>query len=468
MGRWRTFRERRRGLSVPAVAALAAVVAGVLAAGPGRLQAAAPDAKAADLVAEPGPPPAGPEGAPGGQTPVDVALKEETFEVARQLVKDFPNDANAIGVMGTMCDGYGNTAEAVTWWQKCLEADPTRADAYHAMATAARRKGEYQRAVELWRKAEAIGPNLPGMYRAYAEVLLETGKPEEAVAAAEKELALNPDSLEAHVLLGKACLGLKESDKAAAHYEKARRIKPDDSRSYYGLATLYARQGQTDKAREYMEQFQKARAEEEKAKREARDEALDSRAWAAKILSKVHTDAGRLYAAHRNPEKAEEHWRRAAAVDPGNRVCRHALVDLYLGTGRDRQALTFSEQLRLIDPKNVTYHLNTGALLVQLQMYDAAEEAVRKGIELAPNNPTGYLSLVRILLFRQQRIPEAKTLAQRLIELEPTASNYALLGEACDRAGDLPGALAAMERAIALEPGNQRFRAVYQRLQQKK
>jgi len=461
------FAQNRQGLSVPAVAALVAVVAGVLAAGPGWLRAAAPDAKAADLAADSASPSIGPPPAPDGQTPVDVALKEETFEVARQLVKDFPNDAGATGVMGTVLYAYNRTAEAIVWWKKCIEADPGRAAAYCGMATIAREKSDYPKAVELWRKAQEIDPNLPGMYARCAEALVEMGKPEEAIAEVEKEMKFSPNDRENHLLLGCACLQLKDYDKAVAHYEKARQIKPDDSRPYHGLATACARLGQVDKAREYTEQFKRHRAAEDKVLLEVRNGKAD-RDWATRVLVLARGDAGDVCASHGRLEKAEEHWRRAAALDPRDTICRRRLVELYMSTGRDRQALTFSEQLRAIDPKNATYHLNTGALCTRLEMFDAAEEAVRQSIELAPEHAVGYRYLARILLARDQKIPEAQTLARKLVKLEPTARNYALLGEACDRAGDLPGALAAMQRAVALEPGDEGFKAVYQRLQQRK
>ena len=420
----------------------------------------------AEAATEPAPPAAGQAQAPDEQRRTEAALKEEMFGVARQLLKDLPNDADAIGLMGTVCSIYGDTAGAVTWWQKGLEIDPRRASAYHAMALVARQKADYPKATELWRRAREINPDLQAMYYPYAEALLEMGKPEEAIAAAEKGLSIRPDDRETCLLLGKTYLQLKEYGKAADNYEKARRLRPDESRSYYGLAAVYARQGQTDKARQYTEQFKKLRDEEDRDRVDKR-RSTDTQAQMVKPLSQIRAVAGRLYAAHGKLEKAEEHLRRAAALDPRDKVCRQELVDLYMGTGRKRQALTFLEQLRAIDPKDAVYHLNTGALLAALERFDAAEEAARKAIELAPDLAVAYRSLARILLLRNQRLPEAEALVRKLVELEPAAPNYGLLGEVCARTGNLAGARAALERAMQLDPGNEEFRAAYRRLQGK-
>ena len=429
------------------------------------------EVKPAEAATKPPPPTTG-----GAQTPdesqrVEGILREENFDVARQVVKDFPGDTNAVGLMGIVHNQYGNTAEAAACWETCIEMDPGRADAYYGLAVIAQRKSEYPRAAELWRKAQELDPTQPGLYGHYAETLLDMGNPQEAIAAAQKELALNPANPEIRVFLGKAYLQLKEYDKAVAAYEKARQFRPRDSRPYLGLATAWARLGQADKAKEYSEQFRKIRDEKDKAlvdSRRATDDRIDDRLWAAQFLAKTRTDAGGLYAAHGKLEKAEEHWRRAAAVDPGNITCRLGLVELYVRGGRERLALTFAEQLRAIDPKSATDHFRTGALLARLQQFDAAEEAVRKGLKAAPGRAAGYRALVEILLLRNQKLAEARALAGKLVELAPAALNYGMLSEACFRTGDLPGARAALERAMQLDPGNELIRSAYKRLQGEK
>jgi len=321
------------------------------------------------------------------------------------------------------------------------------------------RKGEYEKAVELWRKAQRINPNLRGVYGRYAVALLEMGKPEEAVAALKKEIKISPGDGENYFLLGQAYLQQKEYEKAAEGYKRALEIQPDSSKACYGLAIAYARLGQGDKAREYRGKFKKLRSEEDEAVG-ARRRRADDRAWAAKVLARIHADAGRMYYGHGNLREAEEHWRTAAALDPTNWTCRQGLVHLYLRNRRQGEALEICEQLRRIDPKNATYHLNTGALLARLKRFGAAEEALRKGIELAPKRPTGYCSLVRVLLIRNRKLSEAKMLAQKLVGLEPTAENYSVLGEVCYRSGDLAGAQAALERASKLNPADRQYRRV--------
>jgi tetratricopeptide (TPR) repeat protein len=107
-------------------------------------------------------------------------------------------------------------------------------------------------------------------------------------------------------------------------------------------------------------------------------------------------------------------------------------------------------------------------VLAESQQSEAAEEAMRKSIELAPKFAAAYRCLVQFFLAGKRNLPEAKALAEQLVALEPSASNYELLAEACYRTSDLSGARAAFERALEIEPGNERLKAASKALQERK
>ena len=391
---------------------------------------------------------------PGAPATTTEALKEEAFGTIRQLMQDYPGDTGAMGLMANVHMRLGETAEAATWWQKCIELNPQQANAYHGLAMVAEAKGDREKALELWRKAQEVDPNLRGVYGAVAEVLLDMGQPQEAAAALEKEVRLSPSRGKYHFLLGLAYFQQSEHEKAAQCYQKAIAIEPQSSQPYYGLASACARLGQADKAREYMDKFKTLRDQEEQARNKVKRGA-DERLLVLLILSETHVEAGNFYASRLRPKEAEAHWQRAAVLEPRNRPCRRALAGLYRRSGRLPEALELYEQLRQIDPGNAaTHHLDTGIVLVGLQRLEAAEEAFRKALELAPTAPRVHHSLVRLLLLRNQKLPEAQALAQKLVALEPTAPNYSLLAEACRRNGDLDGAREALRRALDAGPGN--------------
>jgi len=300
------------------------------------------------------------------------------------------------------------------------------------------------------------------------------GKPDEALAALVREIKISPGVCINHILLGQTHLQRKEYDKAKDAYARAVDIQPRESlgyyglvtTAYYGLATACARLGEKDKAENYTEEFKKLRAEEDKLISRQR-RAIGRRVYEAEILAKTLTDAGLVYHGHKQFLKAEKQWKRAAVLDPANTLCRQQLADMYTRAGRPREALEVCEQLVKSDPKNATYALMEGVLLARLKRFDAAEKAMRIVIELAPKRAVGYRSLVKVLLMRNETLPDAMAIARKVVELEPTAGHYSLLGEACHRNGDRAGALAAMKRAAELAPDNERIQRAYKRLQER-
>ena len=253
---------------------------------------------------------------PAGETlPDDLALREEAIEVARQLVADFPQDAGALGLIGTVYNQFGNSAEAETWWRKCFELHPDRADVYDVLAQAQLDKGEYEDVIDLSHRTMAVSPGMPAVRRHLAEAHLEMGQLDEALDAIQQELKLAPRDNEAHLLLGRIQLQRKAYQEAMDAYSKALELRPKDSRCYFGLSNAAARLGQAGKAAEYQATFEALRAAEDAAAQDKR-RATEVIAPAGPTLAETLVDAGRTYYEHEEFEQARSCWRRAVELAP--------------------------------------------------------------------------------------------------------------------------------------------------------
>jgi tetratricopeptide (TPR) repeat protein len=389
------------------------------------------------------------------------------MEVAQQLVKEFPAEASALAVLGTAHMMQGKSVEAAKCWERCLKLNPKVALAYNRLGTSAIKRGEYEEAIRLWRKAVEIDPAMSGVHGGLARALFHLGKPREAAVELEQEIRISPRESLQYFLLGQAYLQLNDYEKARQNYEKAAQLQPEDSRAYYGLANACEKLGDSKKAQEYREKFRKLKAEESNAY--YRDvNRYDDLASLRERVVLAHLSAGQLCHHSGGLQKAEEHWRRALVIAPGSTACLSELVDLYLSTDRAQDALEMCERLRAIEPGNVICHLNIGVGNARLRRFEAAEEAFRKVVQLAPQQCDGYRALAGVYLQTGRKLDEARSLAQTAVRLEPSAANFRLLGEAYDKNGDREGALSAMERAIALEPGNDQYRRIYGWLKQRK
>ncbi len=312
-------------------------------------------------------------------------LEEDTFAVARRLLKDFPDSPDAMNLMANVQNQYDHTAEAARLWQHSIQLDPRRINAHRGLAMLAMKKGNYEKAAEIWQWIRKRAARLPDVNGRYGEALLEQGKPAEALALLQEEIRISPGNGEYHFLLGRAYIQLHDYARAAKCYEKAHEIQPRDSKTCYGLSVAYARSGQADKATRMQDKFKNLRAAEDKAVSQRRKTAFN-RDWAIQTLTRTLTGAGIVYARNGKPKKAEKQWRRAAVLDAKSRACRHALVDMYTQQGRAGEAIEICGQLQQAYPKIADYHLRTGLLYIRLKQWAPAETALKKAIELAPNN----------------------------------------------------------------------------------
>jgi tetratricopeptide (TPR) repeat protein len=184
---------------------------------------------------------------------------------------------------------------------------------------------------------------------------------------------------------------------------------------------------------------------------------LDDVADVQEGLAAVYTAAGKVYVAHGGVATAEEYLLKAAEVRPDFAESRQVLAWLYQQQGRTDEALEQLAKVEAIAPDDPAVCLNLGERYTELGEFEKAERAYRKLVEVSPHQGGGYAALARLYLQANRKIPEAKTLAQKAVELEPTAPYYFMLAVVCQRAGDRAASLAAIEEALARDPGNAEY-----------
>jgi tetratricopeptide (TPR) repeat protein len=315
-------------------------------------------------------------------------LEQETIAVLDRLVKDFPESADPLGLMGDVYVELGRTAEAMKCWEKCAELEPQRASSYERMVHTAVGTGQFAKAVEIAQKALKINPVMPGIHSKLGRALRSLAKPREALAAFEKEVKISPNSAENHHLLGQAYQQLQQYEQARQSYMTALRINPNYTEACYGLVVACTRLGQKEEAARYREKFKEMKTRDWQTMPDGRDYVL-RRSFLVTYrgrASKTHTNAGIVYYERGQRQTAEKHWLRAAQLNPGNMECREELVNIYQQDGRNEEALKICEQLRRLAPRNPRYHIYAGKLLTRMNRIEDALLAVKQAIELEPND----------------------------------------------------------------------------------
>jgi tetratricopeptide (TPR) repeat protein len=153
---------------------------------------------------------------------------ETTFAVLPQ-----PSESlNDLLTQGRALSSQDKHAEALPFFQRATEANPTSFDASFNLGytlSQLKRKAEaltaYERAIEL-------DPNSSMAWNNKGNVLQDLKRYEEGLAAFEKSLALGPNYALTWKNKGNLLIDLKRSEKALAAYERALALDPNDAATW--------------------------------------------------------------------------------------------------------------------------------------------------------------------------------------------------------------------------------------------
>ena len=393
--------------------------------------------------------------------PEIAALKEEAGRVVEELLDRFPENPSAWDAIAVLFVEWGKADDAARAWQRSLELDSAFGEAHYRLGLLARDRGEHQAAVDHFRKAIELGASSPALPEELSGALMRVGRPEEAAGILEKEIRTHPRSVATLVLLGNAYGQLKDYEKSRKCYETALEIAPDFSTACHGLATAYARLGSEAKAKQYLEKLKALKAAEEQVHRERlkkADDVAERREGIAQFYAKV----GQVYCEQGEPQPAEAYWRKVVQLAPNQAEGYLILAWFFEQQDRPDEAVEVLKPFAEAQRENVAVQVRIGSLYVGLERFEEAEKAFQSALEDTPGQGGGYATLAKLYLRFDRKLPEARRLAAKAVELEPVARNYFTLALVCRRAGDREGARAALWRAVALEPDSAEYRRAYE------
>lgn len=396
-----------------------------------------------------------------------TALKQEAVAVAGQVAEAYPNDALAYALLGSAYYNIGQSDEAAKHLKRCLELRPDQTEAYGILARITYEKGELDEAVRLCQEALKRGPATPEVLNRLGRALLDLGETETAVRTLQQAVRLPKPTSESCYLLGQAHMQSGDFAQAKEGFLRAIGLLPDHTQAYFGLSTACLRLGQTEEAGRFREQFLKLEAvdRQDLTDRSAREDTLTGLPMVRETVARTFFGAAQIYSVHEEVGKAAEFFRRSAALDSDNMGYRSALESFYVQRKEIAEGVKVFQQLTAEQPQAVLNHLFLGRLHGRLEQFEAAERCYQRVKELAPDWTEGYRALVELYLRANRKPDQARVLAGKVIELEPSGPHYYLLAVACSRTNDRTGALEAVKKALALSPDEVKYQQLFQHLQ---
>jgi tetratricopeptide (TPR) repeat protein len=274
---------------------------------------------------------------------------------------------------------------------------------------------------------------------------LQSDDPEAAIAHLQRAVALCGSAPDApRLVLAEVCLQQRRLDEAERHFRQVLGGDPGNARAHLGLGRLACERGNPGGALAHLERSASSQLTQ-KASRV--------------LLAQAYQQLGDTAAAGREQKRAlalpgdppwpDPYQEEVLAVRIGRQARLSRLQTLHR-QGRDVEARELARQLEKDYPE--VYWLVEGRGQMTRGDFTAAERALRKAVELAPDSVEAQFDLGSVLL-EQRNHPAAADCFRKVTELEPGyGPAYLRLAHCLVGQGDRAEALRAFQAAVRYMP----------------
>ena len=217
----------------------------------------------------------------------DLSAAENIYRAA---LKAFPQHADILNLLGTLCSQDGRASEGIGYLEQALKFQPQHPhyllnlgqaqvqaglleqaqlnfkkilsmqenspQAHFNLANVLKQTGQLAAALQHYEHALALMPGNASYHYNYGNALQAAGRYRTAIDAYEKALSINPNNAQAHNNLGIVLKEWDRYDEALVHYKKALELKPDFADAQHNLFQMYESQDLREQALQCMDALQ--------------------------------------------------------------------------------------------------------------------------------------------------------------------------------------------------------------------
>ncbi|MEL0163106.1 MAG: sulfotransferase, partial [Halieaceae bacterium] len=162
----------------------------------------------------------------------------ESEKLAKELVRENPNDVNAALLLARLAMMANCYEEARPILEKIIEVAPRYMAAWHDLSTVLKELHRYEEAVEVLSRALALDGENAMTHYYHGAALAMAARPEEAVVSYREAVARDPKLPGAHIGLGHVLKTVGDQEGGIEAYRRAIELRPDFGETYYSLANL--------------------------------------------------------------------------------------------------------------------------------------------------------------------------------------------------------------------------------------
>jgi cellulose synthase operon protein C len=430
------------------------------------------------------------------QTNIAAAMQE-----MQQAIAADPNRSEFYLLLALLQLRSNLPDQAETNFKKATEVDPKAMNAQLALGGFYQSRKRQPEAEQQFKHAIDVDPKNPAPRAALVRLLMQEGKKVETEAFLRQTKKDLSDNREGYRMLGDFYFATGDLDKATAEYTSLYGDHPKDLQVKKNYIQLLILKNRLDEATKLDNQILKANAHDVDAlvykgqvqlrKNDANGaiDALQSALRDDPDNAVAHYQLGTAFAQQHNDGRAESEWREAVRIRPDLSDAQRSLAALELRRGDVDAVRQTAQQIITAEPYSPDGFLLKGIAEIARQHYSDAQQDAQQAMQRAPQSPAPYIQMGNIQLvqkhyseaekfyqqaldkdpssadglsgvmntyFAQKQFDKAIAAANAQIAKSPNNSNfYDLLGTALfNGKKDLPGAEAALRKAIELDKSN--------------
>jgi tetratricopeptide (TPR) repeat protein len=349
--------------------------------------------------------------------------------------------------------------------RKLASRHPQLAQAHFAVAQAAAAAGDDTAALDAVRRAAALRPEWELAALLEAQIV-QKRSPAMAAKVLGDFVEKNPDSREARLNYARALAQDKRLPEARAQFEAVLAANPANPEVIYTVGLLAFQLKDYAVAEQNMKRLLGMKYRDPNAVRYLLGQiAEEQKQWPQAIEWYDHIEEGEhvlparmrtanAIAKQGRLDDARAFLRKAAADLPGEQAqLTVAEAQLLREAERHQDAFQLLNEALQKEPEQPDLLYNAALTAEKLERFDVLESNLRKLMQVQPDHAHAYNALGYSLAERNVRLPEARKLVERALELSP--DDYFIvdsLGWVLYREGDLKGAVQQLRRAYSGRP----------------
>ncbi|HEY7310169.1 MAG TPA: tetratricopeptide repeat protein [Gemmataceae bacterium] len=355
---------------------------------------------------------------------------EGEIDALQHALQIRPSWGMALRRLAEVYERDGRPDEALELFQRAVARAPLEAVNHGCLADALWRKGDRETALRHLHQALLLDPGYEWAWNALRDWARTLLRPEMAVQFARELTERRPEEARSWLMLARMLGQPSDLEEQLAALDRTIAINPRCIEAYDLKAMILAR------AKRYSDAMQ----------------AFQSPVWDGEMPLLLRGRAAWVESERGQLPEAMEHMRAALAEDPNYSWGWENLTEWARATGADAEYRHAAENMVRLDPENAIAHGYLAHALWRLDEKDAALERVQQALQCDPGYGWGWDSLrewTRQVGQRDVVIAFARRLTE---ERSSEARSWLMLGQALDDASEWEEHVAALDRAIALNP----------------